>query len=65
MASNKIDLAQIKLIKQRLKAYNVNNADIAQAFGYKNTHSFDSSARRQQVFAGVEWILTQFEAKKG
>jgi len=40
----------IKQIKKKLK---IGDKEIAEAFGYKNAHSFRTSARRQLVEQGI------------
>jgi hypothetical protein len=51
---------QLKLKYRRLKRnLNLNDEMVAKMFGYKNSHSFITSARKDKVITGIIQLLEQ------
>ena len=48
-----------KSIKQIKKELGIGNRDIADAFGYANENSFNTSTRRHHIEAGIEWLYSR------
>lgn len=50
-------------VTNKISQYKLKKKDIAKAFKYSSANSFANSNAKDDILAGIEWVIKQIEAQ--